>query len=106
MHDGCFHYFVVIVHGRKPGSGWGGEEGPDSTLVGFFASDLCDTAVLTYMVTFLFPPGFHSVGTNPCDGRREYSYSNMDGPFVKRRARWDVINTRLLIDREQKEGYM
>ena len=84
----------------------GGKEGSNSTLVGFFASDLCDTALLTEMASFLYSPGFHSVCTHPSDERREYSYSMMGGPGVKRRGRWDVINQRRLIDREQKEGYM
>ena len=96
----------LLCMGGKKGSGCGGQEGPDSKLVGFFASDLCDTALLTEMATFLYPPAFHSVRTNPSDGRREYSFSRMNGPGVKRRGRWAVINQRLLIDREQKEGYM
>jgi hypothetical protein len=96
----------LLCMGGKEGSGCGGQAGPESTLVGFFASDLFDTALLTEMASFLYPPGFHSVCATPFDERREYSFSCMDGPFVKRRARWDVINARLMIDREQKDGYM
>ena len=96
----------LLCMGGKEGSGCGGQAGPESTLVGFFASNLCDTALLTEMASFLYSPGFHSVCTHPSDERREYSYSMMGGPGVKRRGRWDVINQRRLIDREQKEGYM
>lgn len=96
----------LLCMGAHEGSGCGGQEGPDSKLVSFFASELCDTALLTEMTTFLYSPGFRSVCTLPSDERREYSFSTMDGPGVKRRGRWDIINQKRLIDREQKEGYM